>query len=123
MRPVYLDPQTAEYLKAYTGYRPVGILEQATPGAGPVPVSSPSQLAQAVLAAERKAGMPNPAWDVWPNDWLELATYSTAELMVARAYYAHHDLAGLRRSLDNVLSIQPQNPDAQSDLALLNGRS
>ena len=120
-RPVYMDPQTADYLKGLVGYRLVGLLNVPAAGTDFKSPSDPAAVEQRVLAAERSAGMPNPDWHVWPNDWLERATYSTAELEVARAYHDQHNQAGLRRALLNVLQIEPGNASAAQDLSLLSG--
>jgi hypothetical protein len=118
-RPVYLDPQTDEDLKGYVPYRPVGILSQPVRDARAASVRSPAALERSVLNAESAAGMPDQDWDVWPNNFLASSTYSTAALMVARAYYDRGDKLGMRRSLLNVLRIEPQNQAAQQDLNAL----
>jgi hypothetical protein len=120
-RPVYLDPQAAQTLQRFIGYRQVGLLAQLAGGQGPAPVGSPAQLDATMRTAVRVAGMPNANWNVWPNDYVASAEYSTAALEVARAYYEHHDLAGLRRALLGVLRITPADKVAQADLAHLDG--
>jgi 4-amino-4-deoxy-L-arabinose transferase-like glycosyltransferase len=120
VRPVYMDQQAIAYLSGTVGSRMVGLVAELEPGTQPVPASSPAALEQTVLAAERAAGIPNPAWNGWPNVYLAQAAYSTAALRVAGAYYQHHDLVGMRRALRNVLSVQPGDPIANRDLALLN---
>jgi 4-amino-4-deoxy-L-arabinose transferase-like glycosyltransferase len=119
-RPVYVDEQASENLKGAIGLRTVGLVSQVVPGTKVLPISSPAALDQTLLALERKAGMPNPDWDVWPNSYLEDADYSTLALKVAAAYYQHHDLNGMRAALLNVLRIEPSNPTAAQDLNILN---
>jgi hypothetical protein len=119
-RPVYLDPQAAQALQSVIGYRPVGLVSQLSTGRGQSQVSSPGVLAQQLLEAERRAGFPDRNWNIWPNDFVTVAEYSTAALDVARAYYQHRDFAGMRRALLNDLTIEPGNQPAEQDLALLN---
>ena len=120
-RPTYLDPQTVAYLDGHLGYRPVGLLNVPGPGSSYNPPASVAGVEQRVLAAEKAAQMPDPYWNVWPNDFLKSSTYSNAELEVARAYYLQHDLTSMKRALQNVLSIEPTNPSALKDISLLSG--
>jgi 4-amino-4-deoxy-L-arabinose transferase-like glycosyltransferase len=119
-RPVYVDEQASEYLKGAIGLRTVGLVSQVVPGTKVLPVSSPAALDQTLLALERKAGMPNSNWDVWPNSYLEDADYSTLALKVAAAYYEHHDLNGMKAALLNVIRIEPSNSTAAEDLSIFN---
>jgi hypothetical protein len=123
IRPVFVDQQATEFLTTRFKYRNVGLVAQAEPLSQAVPVSSSVALEHSVLAAERAADMPSPAWNGWPNSYLNQAEYATAELKVARAYYQQHDLVGMRRALTNVLSIEPGDSTAAKDLALLNGQA
>jgi hypothetical protein len=118
-RPTFVDPQAGQALQKAIGYRPVGLVAQLVPGHGQMPVSSPSALEQTMLQAERNAGFPNHDWNVWPNDFVDVAEYSTAALNVARAYYQHHDLTGMGRALHEDLRVLPNNPPAVQDLSLL----
>jgi hypothetical protein len=131
-RPVYMDLHAAQVLAgvdAYStpvagnliGYRPVGILAQLAGGSGPQTVRSPAALDQAFRNAERTAGMPDPNWNTWPDGLAAQIFYNTAALEVARAYYEHHDLAGMRRALLNELAINPSDTVARADLTKLTG--
>ena len=119
VRPVYLDPQAAQDFAGVLGYRPVGLLSQLASGHGPAEVSSPSEVEQRLLHAEREAGFPDHNWTVWPNDYLSQSEYATAALHVARAYYQHRDFPGMRSALLNELKIEPGDPIAEKDLAQL----
>jgi Protein of unknown function (DUF2723) len=119
VRPVYLDPQTAQSFTGRLGYRPVGLLSQLAPGHGQAQVGAPGELEQRLLDSERQAGFPNHNWEIWPNQFVAQAVYATAALHVARAYFQHRDFTGMRRALLNELTIQPGEPTAESDLAQL----
>jgi hypothetical protein len=119
VRPVYLDPQTAQIVAGFIGYRPIGLFSEFASGRGQVPVGAPGAVEQRLLAAERQAGFPNHDWTVWPNDYLAQAEYASAALQVARAYYQHRDYTGMRTALENELTIQPGDPIAEQDLAQL----
>jgi hypothetical protein len=120
-RPVYLDARAAQSLEHVLGYRPVGLVAALSPGVGQAPVSSPTELEQRLVAAERRAGFPDHALDVWPNDFVTVAEYSTAALHAAEAYYQQRDFAGMRQALLNDLRVLPGNPPALRDLRLLGG--
>jgi Protein O-mannosyl-transferase TMEM260-like len=121
VRPVYIDARGAQTLASAVGYEPVGLISQLVPGPpGQAPVFSPAALEGTFMAAARRAGFPNHAWDVWPNDFVMLSEYSTAALQLAQAQYQRGDLAGMRRSLQEDLRILPGNPPALTDLKLLN---
>jgi hypothetical protein len=122
IRPVYLDSQVAERLASLIGYRPVGLLWKLAPGRGLQYVSSPAAVEARLMAAQREAGFPDRTWDAWPNDYVEQAEYAAAALKVAQLYYHQRDYAGMRAALLNELNIQPGDPQAERDLALL-GRS
>jgi hypothetical protein len=119
VRPVYLDPQAAEDFADVLGYRPVGLLSKLASGHGPASVSSPSEVEQRLLDAERQAGFPDHNWTLWPNDYLSQSEYATAALHVARAYYQHRDFTGMHSALLNALKIEPGDPIAEKDLAQL----
>lgn len=130
LRSVYVDNYTAQLLVgpravgknvggATFGYQPVGLLARVVPGNGLSPVASPAVLDQVVSRAVRQAGFPDPRWLVWPNNYLDINTYSAAELEVARAYFQHRDLNGMRRALSTDLSIDPASTIARNDLQAL----
>jgi hypothetical protein len=130
VRPVYLDDYTAQLLGGQfavgrgagdtIGYQPVGILAKLVGGSGAAPVSSPAVLDQTVRDSERAAGMPDPNWLAWPNDYVATSVYLNAGLEVVRAYYKHGDAAGMRAALLQQLSIDPNDGPAQTDLSKLN---
>ena len=131
-RPVYMDVHGAQVMAGVDpyeapvpgdliGYRPVGLLAQLAGGVGPARVSSPAAVDQAFRRAERTAGMPDPNWNRWPDALATQIFYNNAALEVARAYYRHGDLAGMRSALLNELSITPSDSIAQADLAKLGG--
>lgn len=121
VRPVYLDPQATEVLAGTLGSTATGLLARPLLGNTRALAASPTMLASRVAMAERVAGLPDRDWNVWPNDYLEQATYSTAAFRVARGYFGERDFTQMGRWLSNVLSIEPGNTTAQNDLAALRG--
>jgi hypothetical protein len=85
-------------------------------------VSDPQLLDQTLRGALRIAGLPNPTWNQWPNGLVAQTFYDTSALEVARAYYQHKDLSGMRSALENELAINPADPTARLDLLLLSQR-
>jgi hypothetical protein len=120
VRPVYMDLPTAQVLRYRVGYRQVGLLARLTGGPpGPAKVPSLDRLANKVRAAERTAGLPDPDWHLWPNEYV-LSSYASAMFEVADGYLRARDEQGLRRTLINVLRLQPENQQARHNLRLLN---
>ncbi len=120
-RPVYMDPQTAEYLNGHLGYRTVGLLNVPAAGTGWVSPSSPAVVEQRVLAAERLAPDARSGLD------------GLAERLARACHVLDRGARGRTRlprsqeprrnaqRLLNVLRIEPTNASALQDISLLNG--
>jgi hypothetical protein len=118
-RPVYLDNDAAQVLSGTIRSQPVGLVARVVSGRTSVFVPG-AQLEHTLLTAERAAGMPSAAWNVWPNNYLLYAEYTSLGLKAAQSYFEGHNLTGMRQALDNVARIQPSDSAARRDLSLLN---
>jgi hypothetical protein len=117
-RTVYVDPVTAEFLRASVGYRPAGYLAKVVTGQGAQPIADVGLVRRRLRQATR--AVLSEAKDVrgFPNE-LMMATLARANVELARADVDAKRWDEARRDLRAAIRLEPRYNSARRNLALI----